>query len=81
MNAPQKSTIVGVGLAAATLYAGKVELATPPLHVVHASILAGLLLFSVALILGDDRFFATAGRFVTTAAPLLPWGKKDGGAS
>lgn len=81
----QKSTIVGTGLAAVTLYAGRVELASPPLHIVHASILTGLLLFSVALILGDDAFFATAGRFVTMATPLLPWvkngGKGGGGAS
>lgn len=77
---PEKSTIVGVGLAAVTLYAGRTELATPPLHVVHGCVLAGLLLFAIALILGDDRFFATAGRFVTTASPLLPWGRKDSGS-
>jgi hypothetical protein len=68
-----KSTVVGILLAGVVLYAGQRELTTPPLHTVHAGILAGLLLLALALILGDDGFFATLKRFADLAVPFLPW--------
>ena len=76
---PQKSTMVGVALAAGVAYAGEKELAAPPLHVVHGILLLVATLVAVALILADDdKAFAAIGKLAATAGPLLPWGKKDG---
>lgn len=73
----QKSTAVGIGLAAVVLYAGRIELKTPPLHTTHLIVLSVLLIVSVALILNDDvRILALLKGLRDVALPF--WTKKGG---
>lgn len=78
----QKSTAVGIGLAGVVLYAGKKELAVPPLHTTHLIVLAVLLVLAVALILNDDaRILTLLKGLRDVALPFLSKKPDAGGPS